>query len=153
MAKTRLVIGVLLMMTFLVGCDPRRAPVIRSLIEASDRELSEQARIAIERDPVLKELDRVCTQIALPEDFVLTRMGDLDDRSIQISYYYSSKTPYSNTRPMWKEYFLKNGWKHLKEEDTFPHQELRFYNDEYEVTTFYGGMGERSQYSINCRKK
>lgn len=127
-----------------IACDPRRAPVIRSFIEASDRELTKQARQAIEKDPVLKELDRVCTGIELPEDAALTRMGGLGDRSIQISYYYSSTVAYSEARPMWKAYFAKNGWNERKEEDTFPHQELGFFNSEYEATIYFGGLGKKS---------
>lgn len=139
---------------FSTARNPREAPGIRQLLEASDRQGTEQAKWAIERDPVLKEMDRLCrSEIPLPADFVLTRMGDLDDRTISISYYYGSKVPYAEARILWKDYFSKNGWNQKKEEDTFPHQELRFFNDTYEITFYYGNLSKRTQYGINCKRR
>lgn len=135
----------------LVGCDPRNAPGVKTLIEESDRKISEQAERAIEKDPILREMDRVCTQIPLPPDFTLIRKGGLDDRVVTISYYYISDTPYEVSRSLWNEYFSRESWDGPIEKDSFP-KELRYSNSEYEIQIYFGGMG-KAQYSISCLKR
>lgn len=136
---------------WLTGCDPRTSQPLKGLIEESDRRISKQTDEAIKNDPVLQELDRLCTGIIpLPSDFVLIRKGDLDDRIVTIGYYYKSDTPYSEARLLWVNYFSQNGWEAEKEQDVFP-RNLQFTNGSYKVSFYNGGLGA-AQYSVSCEK-
>lgn len=145
------IICVLVASSLLLSCDPRRSPGVQRLIEESDRRLTEQAERVIEKDPVLREMDRVCTQIPLPLDFTLIRKGGLDDRVVTISYYYTSEIPYEVSRSLWNDYFLRESWDGPIEKDSFP-KELRYSNKEYEIQIYFGGMG-KAKYSISCLKR
>ena len=134
----------------LTACDPRTSQPLKGLIEESDRRISKQTDEAIKNDPELQELDRLCTGIPLPSDFVLIRKGDLDDRIVTIGYYYKSDTPYSEARLLWINYFSQNGWEAEKEQDVFP-RTLRFKNGSYRASFFNGGLGA-AQYSLSCEK-
>ncbi len=136
---------------FAISCDPRQTPIIKPAIEEFDRQSTSRTDEAIRRDPELRHLDEFCSEVPKPTDSKLTKKGGLDDKTVRLSYYYSSNVPFLEAQSLWRDYFDKNGWLMEKEEDSYP-KRMAFRGQDYRVTMYYGGLGSGAQFSISCEK-
>jgi len=136
----------------LAGCILRGTPGIKQLTKKFDEIATKETDDAIKKSPVLQEIETVCKQIPLPPDFEFIAKGGLnDDGLLFLDYYYASNTKYEQARVLWNTYFADNGWEAKKEEDSYP-RHLEFKNSRFSVSIYYGGMGDRAQYSVGCQK-
>lgn len=105
----------------------------------------------IKNSPVLKELESLCNEIPLPNNFKFVRKSGLDDQIISLVYVYASETAYEDTRKDLDEYFFKNNWKITKENLSYP-KTIEFRNDKNRVFVQYEGLGENANYAVTCEK-
>jgi hypothetical protein len=108
--------------------------------EESSRILEKAAR----EYPLYRELDNLCRQIPVPDDFRLLGKRGLY-RSKGVTYYYDSRLEFDPAEQYFREYFKSNGWI-FSETDTIS-RGLEFTNERYRVTIDHG---DQTVYSINC---
>jgi hypothetical protein len=133
------------------ACNPRENPIFRKAALENEQMITRQTEEAIKNSPVLQELDAMCKQIPLPANSQFIWKGGLDDQTISLSYHYYSETKYEEAWSLFKVYFLQNGWKLTKEDNSYP-KIIEFRNDKYRVQINYGGMGEGVNYGFSCEK-
>lgn len=102
----------------------------------------------IKEDPMYKDLDDLCRQIPLPDDFKL--LGKKAQFKFKgITYYFNSEYKFDYVEKFFKDYFTENGWD-FSETKTLT-RGLEFTNEEYRVEVYY--LGEKPDYTIHCFKK
>ena len=120
--------------------------------DCTDGQITELTNKAVKESSQLQELDKVCSQIQLP-DFQLIRKGGIDDQKITLSYYYDSQTDYLRGWQIFDRYFDKNNWTYIENgQGVIESQKfIEYSKDNYKVKIFSGGMGD-AEYSIYCEK-
>src|SRR5687768_10502711 len=116
--KTLTVLAIFLVVTTAAfsGCHPRNLPIFKQVAEKLDEQATQDVRKLIEEVPEYKELNRVCQEIPLPDDFNLIVMK-ASVNEIGIGYYYKSKTDFDTAEKDFRKYFSDNQWKELKNSD------------------------------------
>lgn len=127
------------------------ALLILLCLGCNEAQITKYTDEAIKNSPELQELEKVCTQIPLPQDFQFVRKGGIDDQRIMLTYLYYSETEYGKATAVWINYFNENGWKKVKEDNSYP-KVIEFRNDRFRVAIQHGGIGKTSNYGISCEK-
>ena len=143
---------VLIVALLLSACNPREFPPFKKFSEWSEKEATRQIEEAIKNDPELAELDSVCKQVPVPEDFKFIWKGGLDDQKVSFSTYYFSHIRYEDARRIWDDYFHRNDWKLVGRKEGRISKVSEFRNASYRVIIQFGGMGKSVNYSIYCEK-
>ena len=137
--------------TLLAACNPREFPGVKSLVIENEKRSTKNTEQAIKESVELQDLEGVCREVPIPRDFTFVwRATDRNKQSLLSSYYHSD-TPYGEARRIWVDYFAANNWE-LKVSDASYPQKIRANRGTYEVVISHGGMGERTNYAIDCKK-
>jgi hypothetical protein len=122
-------------------------------VSCTDKQQTELTNEAIKKSSELQELDNVCKQIPLPQNFKFVRKSGIDDQKITLSYYYYSDTKYLETWNFLQEYFSQNKWQLVKNGEGIVSSQkfIEFTNDTYRVKAWYQ-RDARSNYSLYCEK-
>jgi hypothetical protein len=116
--------------------------------EVNYEETTKIAERAVKEDPIYRDLDNLCHEIPLPDNFEL--LGKRASFKLKgITYYYNSEMKVDFVEKFYKDYFAKNGWE-LSETNTIT-KGFEFTNEEYRVEVYY--LGEKPAYTIHCFKK
>ncbi len=151
-SRVRELFVVLFAALLLSACNPREFPSFKKYSEWSEKEITRQTEEAIKNDPELGELDSVCKQVPVPENFKFMRKGGLDDERITLSTFYFSNMRYEDARLVWDDYFHRSGWRLVRRNEGRISKVSEFRNASYGVIIQFGGMGKSVNYSIFCEK-
>ena len=115
------------------------------------------AEEAVEKDKILQELDGLCKEVPVFEDYSLIGKDAGRNRRF-ISYFYSSpsktKVDYASLRNFYLNYFQQNGWL-LTEDRDFASSYVTAEKDKNEIEIYYvtdWGRSWGETYSISCAK-
>jgi hypothetical protein len=133
----------------MLNCNPRELPIFKRAVLENEKASTIQTEEAIKNSAVLQDLDRVCGQVPLPADFHFVWKSFTIDKKIILFTYYHSETSYETARDFWLDYFARTGWSSSSDGVSFP-RNIVATQGTYRVTIFYGGMGDRTNFSIDC---
>lgn len=133
-----LAVIITLLVFICLGCIKGRTP-----FELTNKEVEEM----VNKDPLFEEINNLCNEIPLPDDFKLIGKSGLF-RLKGISYKYNSKYDFEYVEKFYKDYFLQKGW-NFSETKTLT-RGIEFTNEEYRINIF---LGSETNYAIDCFKK
>jgi hypothetical protein len=143
----------LLILTFsITSCNPRNLPGIRQFGEQEGKRLTKVAEEMIEKEPVLRELNQLCTkEIPLYEGFSIIRIHSIGEKRNHLSYYYSSNADWRKVKAFYKDYFAQKEWRLGDEYDGgWGPNKVQVKKDKYTVILYNEGIGEDANYSFRC---
>jgi hypothetical protein len=106
---------------------------------------------AINESPALQDLNRICTEMRLPEDFEFDSKGGIDDEKTSLSYYYRSKIRFEVARRTFEDYYFGKGWTMTDLSHRYPPQ-LEFTDGEVIIAISSQTFDYGFNYGIYCEK-
>lgn len=146
LSKKSKIIFILMVIMFLQGCISSN-DVQQKYLDTETRLTDE----AISKSPALQELDKICSNINLPKEFVFISKGGIDDQKISLSYKYDADIAFDKAQQVFEKYFSEKGWIENNLSDRYPKQ-LDFTNDKYRIAIYYSNKISLSNYRIYCEK-
>lgn len=139
----------------LAGCNPRNLPGFRQITEQQDTRARKLAEEKIEKEPVFRELNQLCTkEIPLYKGFSLVSLdGVWWNKRNFLTYLYFSNADWRNVKAFYKDYFAQNGWSLIDEYDTsWGSSKVEVKKGSYRVILFNEGLGDNANYAFHCEK-
>ena len=131
------------------ACNPRNLPIVKDLAIASEKERTRHTAELIESSKQMKQLDNVCAQIPVPDSFQFVWKDGYNDEHKLVASYYLSEISFNESQEIWRDYFIKEGWEVSVDNMSYP-KLVSAKKKPYIARIYYGGMGERTNYSIGC---
>jgi len=115
-----------------------------------DRASTDAVDNAIQNNPKMSDLNKVCSVIPIPSSFRFVSKTDLDDQKTTFSINYYSDANLNEAVGLWREYFRSKGWDEVRSEISATKSVLEYSNSKYRVVLYIGGLGYRISHSIYC---
>lgn len=107
---------------------------------------------AIKGSPKLQELNKICTDIPLPDDFVFEEKYLLTvGLNENLTYSYDSKTAFNESRKIFEDYFKEKDWRVRDMSDKYP-PGLDFTDGNVNVSVGAESIGDGFAYTIYCKR-
>ncbi len=106
---------------------------------------------AIAKSEALQELNRICVDVKLPDNFTFMSKGGIDDQKLSLAYRYYSEIPFNDARKTFEKYFADMCWSEKDLSHRYPKQ-LEFTNNQYLIAISFLERQSSSNYSIYCEK-
>jgi hypothetical protein len=150
--KSFWVLALVVVSVCFAACNPRGFPGFKQLAKQQEERITRETEEAIQKSPVLQDLDRLCTQeIPRPVGFVpVNKYKDLGGERF-LGYGYQSKADFSSVKSFYVSYFVQHGWSLTKQNDAkWGPSEVAFRNGKYQVIVSDVVRGERINYFLHC---